>query len=94
MLLFWACIGTSVKECRCGFSAERNIRGEVLGNQAKEIEDLRKKYISKILLSDVNTVRVQVEREVKEFAGLDEDDRVKLEEDAVLRICQRLDGNL
>ncbi|KAJ0823748.1 putative nodulin homeobox protein [Helianthus annuus] len=84
--------GTSVKEWTCGFSAERNIKGEVLGNQAKEIEDLRKKYISKMLLSDVNTARVDVEREVKEFAYLDEDERVKLEEDAAERICQRLDG--
>ncbi|MFS7901796.1 putative papain-like cysteine peptidase superfamily [Helianthus anomalus] len=86
--------GTSVKEWRFGFSVERNIKGEVLANQAKEIEDLRKKYISKMLLSDVNTVRVDVEREVKEFADLDEDERVKLEEDAVVRICKRLDGTL
>ncbi|KAM0050759.1 putative Ulp1 protease family catalytic domain, papain-like cysteine peptidase superfamily [Helianthus debilis subsp. tardiflorus] len=86
--------GTSVKEWRCGFSAERNIKGEVLGNQEKEIEDLRKKYISKMLLSDVNTARVDVEREVKEFADLDEDERAKLEEDAVVRICERLDGTL
>ncbi|MFS7945134.1 putative Ulp1 protease family catalytic domain, papain-like cysteine peptidase superfamily [Helianthus anomalus] len=40
------------------------------------------------------TARGDVEREVKEFADLDEDERVRLEEKAVERIGERLDGTL
>ncbi|XP_022010659.1 uncharacterized protein LOC110910269 [Helianthus annuus] len=82
--------GTHVGHWMCGLSNERDISREMLPDQAKEIEDLRKKYLSKMLLSDVNTERGQVEREVQEYALLDEDERVRMEDNAIDRIAERL----
>ncbi|MFS7888750.1 hypothetical protein Hanom_Chr00s000002g01598751 [Helianthus anomalus] len=78
----------------CGFSHERDIKREILPDQAKEIEDLRKKYLSKMLLSDVNTASGDVQQEVQEFARLDKDKRVSMEVNAIDRICERLDGTV
>ncbi|KAJ0786378.1 hypothetical protein HanOQP8_Chr02g0054771 [Helianthus annuus] len=86
--------GTTVEQWMCGFSPERDIKGEILPIKAKEIEDLRKKYLSKLLLSDVNTARGNVEREVQEFVRLDEDERVSMEVNAIERICEWLDGTM
>ncbi|KAF5767134.1 putative papain-like cysteine peptidase superfamily [Helianthus annuus] len=82
--------GTHVGHWMCGLSNERDVTGLVLPDQAREIEDLRKKYLSKMLLSDVNTERGQVEQEVQEYALLDEDDRLRMEENAINRIAERL----
>ncbi|KAF5809426.1 hypothetical protein HanXRQr2_Chr04g0157021 [Helianthus annuus] len=82
--------GTHVGHWMCGLSNERDVTGLVLPDQAREIEDLPKKYLSKMLLSDVNTERGQVEQEVQEYALLDEDDRLRMEENAINRIAERL----
>ncbi|MFS7917352.1 putative papain-like cysteine peptidase superfamily [Helianthus anomalus] len=46
-----------VREWNCGLSPERDIMGVVLKDQSKEMCDLRIKYLSKILLSDENSLR-------------------------------------
>ncbi|KAJ0427595.1 putative Ulp1 protease family catalytic domain, papain-like cysteine peptidase superfamily [Helianthus annuus] len=82
--------GTHVGHWRCGLSNERDVNNVVLPDQAREIEDLRKKYLSKMLLSDVNTERGVVEKEVQDYALLDEDDRLRMAENAFDRIAERL----
>ncbi|MFS7921754.1 hypothetical protein Hanom_Chr03g00240601 [Helianthus anomalus] len=69
--------GTSVREWNCGLSPERDITGEVLIDQSKELCDLRIKYLSKILLSDINSLRSKMEKEVHEYANLSQHERLE-----------------
>ncbi|KAJ0476983.1 putative papain-like cysteine peptidase superfamily [Helianthus annuus] len=82
--------GTHDAQWMCCLSNERDVNNVVLPDQAREIEDLRKKYLSKMLLSDVNTERGVVEKEVHDYALLDEDDRLRMAENAFDRINGRL----
>ncbi|KAM0065964.1 putative Ulp1 protease family catalytic domain, papain-like cysteine peptidase superfamily [Helianthus debilis subsp. tardiflorus] len=82
--------GTSVREWNCGLSPERDIMREVLKDESKELCDLRIKYFSKILLSDVNSLRSKLEKEVHEYANLSEDERMENAKTAKERIEFRL----
>lgn len=46
--------------------------------QSKQIWDLRKKYVSKILLCDINKNKPTVQKEAIEFAKLDSKERLKI----------------
>lgn len=78
--------GTSLKEWRCGFSTE------VSGKQGRELNELRRKYIAKILLCDINRSKHTVEAGVSRYLGLTDEDRKVLDESAYDNIIKRLDG--
>ncbi|MFS7989499.1 hypothetical protein Hanom_Chr11g01047661 [Helianthus anomalus] len=82
--------GTSVREWNCGLSPERDITGEVLKHQSIELCDLRIKYLSKILLSDINSMRSTVEQEVHEYANKSQHERLENAKTAKERIELRL----
>ncbi|KAJ0693298.1 putative papain-like cysteine peptidase superfamily [Helianthus annuus] len=82
--------GTSVREWNCGLSPERGITGEVLIDQSKELCDLRIKYLSIILLSDINSLRSTMEKEVHVYANLSQDIRLENAKTAKQRIELRL----
>ncbi|XP_035831220.1 uncharacterized protein LOC118480460 [Helianthus annuus] len=82
--------GTSVREWNCGLSPERDITGEVLKQQSIELCDLRIKYLSKILLSDINSMRSTVEQEVHEYANKSQHERLENAKTAKERIELRL----
>ncbi|KAM0019638.1 hypothetical protein Hdeb2414_s0025g00658131 [Helianthus debilis subsp. tardiflorus] len=82
--------GTSVREWDCGLSPERDIKGEVMQVQSKELRDLRIKYLSKIFLSDGNSFRSTLEKEIHEYANLSEDERIENAKTAKEMIERRL----
>ncbi|KAJ0715350.1 hypothetical protein HanPI659440_Chr13g0500101 [Helianthus annuus] len=82
--------GTSVREWDCGLSPEGDIMGEVMQDQSKELCDLRIKYLSKILLSNVNSFRSTLENEIHEYANLSEDERMENAKTAKERVERRL----
>ncbi|KAJ0505879.1 hypothetical protein HanHA89_Chr12g0475511 [Helianthus annuus] len=83
--------GTGVKKWKCGLSKECNNAGDILYKQRKELDDLRYKYVAKIILSDVNQVRPFVEADVARYKRLTEDQRKRLDAVAYDTILARLD---
>ncbi|XP_035830001.1 uncharacterized protein LOC118479546 [Helianthus annuus] len=71
-------------------SPERDITGEVLKDQSIELCDLRIKYLSKILLSDINSMRSKMENEVHEYANKSQHERLENAKTAKDRIELRL----
>ncbi|KAJ0764907.1 hypothetical protein HanPI659440_Chr08g0297451 [Helianthus annuus] len=65
--------GVTGKAWECRFSNECTDAGEITYNQRKEIDDLRHKYIAKMLLSDANTYRSFVEADVAKYKKLSAD---------------------
>ncbi|KAJ0766760.1 hypothetical protein HanLR1_Chr03g0081251 [Helianthus annuus] len=82
---------TSLKKWECGLSKECNNAGEISYKQRKELDELRYKYVSKIILSDVNQVRLFVEADVARYKRLTEDQRKRLDAVAYETILARLD---
>ncbi|KAJ0897219.1 hypothetical protein HanRHA438_Chr08g0343251 [Helianthus annuus] len=83
--------GTGVKKWECGLSKECNNAGEISYKQRKGLDDLRYKYVAKIILSDVNQVRPFVEADVARYKRLTEDQRKRLDAVAYDTILARLD---
>ena len=79
-----------MREWNCGLSPERDITGEVLEQQSIELCDLRIKYLSKILLSDINSMRSKMEKEVHEYANKSQHERLENAKTAKDRIELRL----
>ncbi|KAJ0733417.1 putative Ulp1 protease family catalytic domain, papain-like cysteine peptidase superfamily [Helianthus annuus] len=82
--------GTSLKKWECGLSKECNNAGEISYKQ-RPLDELRYKYVAKILLSDVNQVRPFVEADVARYKRLTEDQRKRLDADAYDTILARLE---
>lgn len=83
--------GTSVKDWKCELSNERDDKGEVSPKQQRELDDLRHKYVAKILLNDVNTLKHVVEEEINQFDKLSKGYKRILENTALDRIPKRVD---
>ena len=84
--------GTSLKEWKCGFAKELDAKGEISDVQSCQINVLRHKYTSKILLCDVNQNRSAVEEGVDDYMKLSIDYRRKLHREGPAEIVKRLDG--
>ncbi|KAJ0907292.1 hypothetical protein HanRHA438_Chr07g0297191 [Helianthus annuus] len=84
--------GVTGKAWECGFSNECTNAGEITYKQRKEIDDLRHKYIMKMLLSDANTHRSFVETDVAKYKKLSADEKQNLEAAAFDAIKGRLDN--
>jgi len=82
--------GTSVREWECGLSTEKNVKGDASNKQKRELDDLRHKYVAKILLSDVNTSRETIENEAKKYASLSDEYKKRLAKNALAKIHARL----
>ncbi|KAJ0683436.1 hypothetical protein HanPI659440_Chr16g0658261 [Helianthus annuus] len=67
--------GVAGKGWECGFLNECTDAGEITYKQRKEIDDLRHKYITKMLLSDANEYRSFVESEVAKYKKLSADEK-------------------
>ncbi|KAM0012076.1 hypothetical protein Hdeb2414_s0002g00069761 [Helianthus debilis subsp. tardiflorus] len=65
--------GVAGKGWECGFSNKCTDAGEITYKQCKEIDDLRHKYLTKMLLSDANEYRSFVEPEVAKYKKLSTD---------------------
>ncbi|KAL8226093.1 hypothetical protein R6Q57_018650 [Mikania cordata] len=75
--------GTSVKEWKCGLTSESD-------EQQKQLNDLRIKYLAKILLSDINIHKGEVVSEVRAYMNLPNDVKKKMREGVFERIKQRV----
>ncbi|KAL8245943.1 hypothetical protein R6Q59_007159 [Mikania micrantha] len=75
--------GTSVKEWKCGLTAESD-------EQQRQLNDLRIKYLAKILLSDINIHKVQVVSEMRAYVNLPNDVKEKMKEGVFERIKDRV----
>ncbi|KAJ0735016.1 hypothetical protein HanPI659440_Chr11g0427151 [Helianthus annuus] len=75
--------GETANNWKCGL-------GEESQNQVYELNDLRLKYLAKILLSDINSHKEFVLDEVRRFKALDLASRIKLMKDAYKRINKRV----
>ncbi|KAJ0605160.1 hypothetical protein HanHA300_Chr02g0059871 [Helianthus annuus] len=84
--------GVTGNAWECGFSNECTDAGEITYRQRKEIDDLRHKYIAKLLLSDANTYRSFVEAGVARYKKLSDDEKKRLEAAAFDAIMGRLDN--
>ncbi|KAJ0635721.1 hypothetical protein HanOQP8_Chr17g0653991 [Helianthus annuus] len=84
--------GASGKSWECGFSNECTDACEITYKQRKEIDDLRHKYVAKMLLSDANTYRKFVEAKVARYKKLTDDEKRRLEAAAFDTITSRLDN--
>ncbi|XP_035830816.1 uncharacterized protein LOC118480200 [Helianthus annuus] len=84
--------GVSGKGWECGFSNECTDAGEISYKQSKEIDDLRRKYITKMLLSEGNEYRGFVKAEVAKYNKLSADEKKRLESKAYDTILARLDN--
>ncbi|KAL8231404.1 hypothetical protein R6Q57_001182 [Mikania cordata] len=62
---------------------------ESSGKQHDQLLDLRLKYLSKILLSDINILHDEVTKELKKFEELDEEVKKKMRRTAHKRIQKR-----
>ncbi|KAM0043801.1 hypothetical protein Hdeb2414_s0010g00345611 [Helianthus debilis subsp. tardiflorus] len=71
--------GVAGKGWECGFSNKCTDAGEITYKQRKEIDDLRHKYITKMLLSDANEYKGFVEAEVAKYKKLSVDEKNWLE---------------
>ncbi|KAJ0440083.1 hypothetical protein HanHA300_Chr16g0632491 [Helianthus annuus] len=84
--------GVAGKGWECGFSNECTDAGEITYKQHKEIDDLRHKYIAKMLLSDANTYISFVESDVAKYKKLLADKKKRLYAAAFDAIKERLDN--
>ncbi|KAL8189147.1 hypothetical protein R6Q57_028713 [Mikania cordata] len=75
--------GTSVKEWKCGLTSESD-------KQQKQLNDLRIKYLAKILLSDINIHKGEVVSEVRAYMNLPNDVKEKMREGVFERIKHRV----
>ncbi|KAK1417056.1 hypothetical protein QVD17_26178 [Tagetes erecta] len=75
--------GTSLKDWNCGLLKESE-------KQKLQLTDLRYKYLTKILLSDINILRDKVTSKVKEYAALDQIEREMMKLKARERIKERM----
>lgn len=75
--------GVTTSEWKAGFKLERF-------DQSEQIERLREKYASKILLSDTNELKEIVEKEIGAYLKLSNEDRRTLHADAETRIQERI----
>ncbi|KAL8247695.1 hypothetical protein R6Q59_008911 [Mikania micrantha] len=78
-------MGKEIKE----WKEDCAILEESSGKQNEQLLDLRYKYLSKILLSDINILHDEVTKEVKKFEGLDEEVKRKMRRTACKRIQKR-----
>ncbi|MFS7954208.1 hypothetical protein Hanom_Chr07g00627571 [Helianthus anomalus] len=83
--------GVAGKGWECGFSNECTDAGEISYKQHQEIDDLRHKYITKMLLSEANKYRGFVKAEVAKYNKLSTDENKRLEAKAFDAINERLD---
>ncbi|MFS8025691.1 hypothetical protein Hanom_Chr16g01478121 [Helianthus anomalus] len=67
--------GTTKKSWECGLSNECTDAGEISYKQRKELDDLRHKYVAKMVLSDTNTLRTFVEADVACYKKLTDDQK-------------------
>ena len=63
-------------------------------NQMKELKDLRYKYLTKILLADVNELKPKIIEEVKEYEEMDLSQKKVLKANAATRISKSLNEYL
>ncbi|KAD1982854.1 hypothetical protein E3N88_42070 [Mikania micrantha] len=78
-------MGKEMKE----WKKDRGILEESSGKQHDQLLDLRYKYLSKILLSDINILHDEVTKEVKKFEELDEEVKKQMRRNARKRIQKR-----
>ncbi|KAD6794376.1 hypothetical protein E3N88_05272 [Mikania micrantha] len=78
-------MGKEIKE----WKEDCAILEESSGKQNEQLLDLRYKYLSKILLSDINILHDEVTKEVKKFEELDEEVKRKMRTTARKRIQKR-----
>ncbi|MFS7907206.1 hypothetical protein Hanom_Chr01g00068571 [Helianthus anomalus] len=67
--------GVAGKGWECRFSNECTDAGEITYKHCKEIDDLRHKYIAKMLLSDANMYRSFVESDIAKYKKLWADEK-------------------
>ncbi|KAL8256283.1 hypothetical protein R6Q59_031350 [Mikania micrantha] len=75
--------GTSVKEWKCGLTVESD-------EQQRQLNDLRIKYLAKILLSDISIHKSQVVSEMRAYVNLPNDVKEKMKEGVFERIKDRV----
>ncbi|KAL8265799.1 hypothetical protein R6Q59_003143 [Mikania micrantha] len=75
--------GISVKEWKYGLTAESD-------EQQRQLNDLRIKYLAKILLSDINIHKGEVVSEVRAYMNLPNDVKEKMREGVFERIKHRV----
>ncbi|KAL8245712.1 hypothetical protein R6Q59_006928 [Mikania micrantha] len=75
--------GTSVKEWKCGLTAESD-------EQQRQLNDLRIKYLAMILLSDINIHTGQVVSEMRAYVNLPNDVKEKMRKGVFERIKDRV----
>ncbi|MFS7937671.1 putative papain-like cysteine peptidase superfamily [Helianthus anomalus] len=76
----------------CGFSNECTDAGEITYKHRKEIDDLRHKYIVKMLLSDADTYKSFVESDVAKYKKLSAGEKKRLHAATFDAIKERLDN--
>ncbi|KAL8226014.1 hypothetical protein R6Q57_018571 [Mikania cordata] len=74
---------TSVKEWKCGLTSKSD-------EQQRQLNDQRIKYLAKILLSDINIHKSEVDSEVRAYVNLPKDAKEKLREGVFERIKDRV----
>ncbi|KAF5763601.1 hypothetical protein HanXRQr2_Chr15g0682221 [Helianthus annuus] len=72
---------------KCGLSAESEA-------QRLELNDLRHKFVAKILLSDVNTTKEVVASEIKRFEKMGAYEKRIFNETSFKRITERQEGHV
>ena len=82
--------GKPVKDWNCGLSNECDEKGEPLRKQKRQLNELRRKYVAKILLSDINVLRPQVELGVDKYSQWSQQDKREIEKTAFARINKKL----
>lgn len=75
--------GTGLKDFKIQLESEGAV-------QKRQLEDLRKRYVTKILLSDLNDDVEHVRAEVKCYDRLDEEQRAKHKKNAKVNINRHL----
>ncbi|KAL8205014.1 hypothetical protein R6Q57_010637 [Mikania cordata] len=78
-------MGEEEKEWKCGFIPE-----DLKRQQQFQLDDLRRKYASMILLNDVNEVKSYVVEDMKKYLNLPPMEKRKLQKNAKQRIYKRL----
>ncbi|XP_076955981.1 uncharacterized protein LOC143630996 [Bidens hawaiensis] len=74
----------------CGLSDEVDARGKVIGKQKAELNDLRRKYVAKMLLNEINLTKEDFVQVMMEYDSLSADSKMGLENTTSSRIIERL----
>ncbi|KAI3814021.1 hypothetical protein L1987_18763 [Smallanthus sonchifolius] len=74
--------GMTAKDRQCGLTHE--------SEKQHELNDLRRKYVTKMLLHDINTSKEFIISELKDYLKMDDDVKRHLHGTARQRILQRL----